>query len=73
MKEVTEIEDIDFSPLTQVKPMMIAMTGLLPQDDEEERQAILAALNQNRNLTSFIYDHLPEETEFYILEKKFWD
>ena len=53
--------------------MMIAMAALVPQDDEEEREAILAALNQNRSLTSFIYDHLPDETEFYVLEKKFWD
>ena len=57
----------------QAKYMMIAMTGLIPKDDEEEREAILSALNHNRQLTSFIYDHLPEESEFYVIEKKFWD
>ena len=53
--------------------MMLAMTAVIPPNDDEERGAILAALNQNRQLTSFIYDHLPEESEFYVMEKKFWD
>jgi hypothetical protein len=66
-------QEIDFAPLNQVKPMIIAMTAVTPQNDEEERESILAALNQNKNLTSYIYDHLPEETEFYVIEKKFWD
>ena len=73
MEEISDVEEIDFTPLIQIKPMIIAMAGLIPQDDDEEREAILAGLNQNRNLTSFIYDNLPEETEFYVLEKKFWD
>ena len=66
-------QEIDFEPLYEVKPMIIAMTAVTPQNDDEEREAILAALNQNKNLTSYIYDHLPEESEFYVIEKKFWD
>ena len=53
--------------------MMIAMTAITPETDEEERAAILAALNGHRNLETFIYETLPEEQEYYVIEKDFWD
>jgi len=65
--------DMDFSPLLAAKPMMIAMTAITPDTDEEERSAILAALNGNKNLETFIYETLPEEQEYYVIEKDFWD
>ena len=64
---------MDFSPLLAAKPMMIAMTAITPDTDEEERSAILAALNGNKNLETFIYETLPEEQEYYVIEKDFWD
>ena len=64
---------MDFSPLLAIKPMMIAMTAITPETDEEERAAILAALNGHRNLETFIYETLPEEQEYYVIEKDFWD
>lgn len=49
------------------------MLAVSPFDEIEEKEAILAALNQNRDLEAYIYDNIAEETEFYILEKSFWD
>ena len=53
--------------------MMIAMTAITPETDEEERESILAAMNGHRNLDAYIYEALPDESEFYVLEKDFWD
>jgi len=53
--------------------MMTAMMALTPESDKHEKQAIMTALNGNRHLENYIYENLPEESEFYILEKKFWD
>ena len=53
--------------------MIIAMTAITPETDEEEREAILAAMNGHRNIDSYINEALPEESEFYVLEKDFWD
>ena len=64
---------MDFSDVELAKPMIIAMTAIIPANDEEESDAILSAFNGNRNLESFIYENLPEEQEFYVIEKKFWD
>ena len=65
--------DVDFSALTAAKPMIIAMTAVTPETDEEERDAILAAMNGNRNLESLIYETLPDEHEYYVIEKEFWE
>lgn len=40
--------DIDYSNLLAAKPMMIAMTAVTPETDEEERGAILAAMNGHK-------------------------
>jgi len=53
--------------------MVIAMTAVTPETDEEERSAILAAMNGNRNLETFIYDTLPDEQEYFVVEKDFWE
>ena len=53
--------------------MITAMTAIIPANDEDECAAILAAFNGNRNLESFIYETLPEEAEYYVIEKKFWE
>ena len=65
--------EVDYTALLAVKPMMIAMTAVTPETDEEERTAILAAMNWNKNLETFIYEILPEEQEFYVIEKDFWE
>jgi len=53
--------------------MMIAMMAVTPETDEEERDAILAAMNGHRNLETFIYETLPDEQEYYVIEKDFWE
>ena len=72
LEELDEVV-IDYSALTVSKPMMIAMTAITPETDEEEREAILAAMNGNKNLETFVYDTLPDETEYYVVEKPFWE
>jgi len=49
------------------------MTAITPETDEEERDAILAAMNGNKNLETFVYETLPDETEYYVVEKPFWE
>jgi len=49
------------------------MMGLKPTDDDEEREAILSALNYNHNIEAYINDHLDEEDTFYLIEKQFFD
>ena len=71
--ENLENEVVDYTALEQAKPMITAMTAIIPANDDDECAAILAAFNGNRNLESFIYETLPEEQEFYVIEKKFWD
>ena len=53
--------DVDFSALVSAKPMIIAMTAVTPETDEEERIAIQAAMNYHKNLETLIYETLPEE------------
>ena len=64
---------IDYSPLTSAKPMIIAMTAITPETDEDERDAILAAMNGNKKLETLIYETLPDESEYYVIERAFWD
>ena len=71
--ENLENEVVDYSALEQAKPMITAMTAIIPANDDDECAAILAAFNGNRNLESFIYETLPEEQEYYVIERKFWD
>ena len=71
--ENLENEVVDYTALEQAKPMITAMTAIIPANDDDECSAILAAFNGNRNLESFIYETLPEEQEYYVIEKKFWD
>jgi hypothetical protein len=52
---------------------MMAMMGLKADNDNEEKEAILAALNNNHNIETYINEHLEEEDTFYIIEKTFWD
>lgn len=65
--------EIDFSALLAARPMLIAMTAVTPETDEEEREAILAAMNGHRQLETFIYETLPDEQEYYVIEKDFWE
>ena len=30
-------------------------------------------MNGNKNLETFIYETLPEEQEYYVIEKNFWE
>ena len=61
--------EIDFSALLAARPMLIAMTAVTPETDEEEREAILAAMNGHRQLETFIYETLPDEQEYYVIPK----
>lgn len=45
---------INFEVYEKTKPIMIAMMGLKPKDEEEEREAILSALNNNHNIEGYI-------------------
>jgi hypothetical protein len=65
--------EIDFSALLAARPMMTAMTAVTPETDEEEREAILAAMNGHKQLETFIYETLPDEQEYYVIEQDFWD
>lgn len=47
--------------------------GLNPKNDEEEREAILSAFDQCRNIEQYIQDNLDKETTFFIVEKPFWE
>jgi hypothetical protein len=46
--------NLDFSVYEKSKYIMIAMMGLKPQDIENEREAILSALNNNHSLEGYI-------------------
>ena len=54
-------------------PMMTSIFALTPANDKEEKYAILASLHGNKDLDSYIYEHLPQESEFFVIEKTFWD
>ena len=48
---------------------MTAMFALGPLDIETERNSILAALKNNPNIETYIYDHLEDPVEeFFIVE-----
>lgn len=68
-----EGKSLNFSALRQAKPMITAMVGLRPGSVKEEKAAILAALNGNPHLDNYIYECLPNEKEFFIVSKAFWD
>ena len=72
LDELQDVE-VDYSALTAAKPMIIAMTAITPETDEDEREAIYAAMNGNKNLETFIYETLPEEREYYVIEAPFWE
>ena len=65
--------DVDFSAILAAKPMITAMTAVTPETDEDERDAILAAMNGNKNLETLIYETLPEEQEYFVVEAGFWE
>jgi hypothetical protein len=49
VEDVTAVP-IDFSQYEKCKPIMQAMMGLRPTSDNEEREAILSALDYNHNI-----------------------
>ena len=68
--DVIDEYEIDYNEFECCRPMLIAMTCITPINDSEERESILAAVNQNPNIESYILDHFTDETEqFYICEK----
>ena len=55
------------------KPMLMAMMAITPKNDLEEKEAIFAALDNNRNVENYIFENFTNEIEkFYICELKFW-
>lgn len=67
--DMTEEYEIDFSLYEGAKYLMTAMFALAPLDIETERNSILAALKNNPNIETYIYDHLEDPVEeFFIVE-----
>ena len=56
---------------------MMAMMGLKPSNDEDEREAILSALDNNHNVEAYIQEHLDEDDfnkdHFYVIDKAFYE
>ena len=70
----TTLCDLNFKLYEDAKFAIIGMVGLVPANIEEERDSILAVLDQNRNMESAINNTLQkEDASYYILEKEFWD
>ena len=70
----TTLCDLNFKLYEDAKFAIIGMVGLVPANIEEERDSILAVLDQNRNIESAINNSLQkEDASYYILEKEFWD
>ena len=72
------IEDIktlvtDFEQYERCKYIMIAMLGLMPEDDQEEKESILAVLDNNHNVETYIHENLEFEEVFYAVDKNFFD
>jgi hypothetical protein len=61
--------NLDFSTYEKCKFVLIAMMGLKPMNEEEEREAILSVLDYNHNIEAYIHEHLEEEDTFYVVEK----
>jgi hypothetical protein len=53
--------------------MLIGSLALACQDNEEQKQAVLKLLNGNSNIQGFIYQHLETESQYYIINSKFWN
>jgi hypothetical protein len=65
--------EIDLTPLRQANPMITAMVGLRAGSSQQEKQAILAALNGNKHLENYIYESLPKERELFVVSADFWE
>lgn len=65
--------NIDFSLYEKARYTMMAMMGLKPSSDEDEREAILSVLGNNHNIEGYIQQHLEIEDVYYIVEKQFFD
>ncbi len=71
--QMLEGKRCSLAPLRQAKPMITAMVALTPLSMKDEKMAILAALNGNKHLDNYIYENLPKEKEYFIVDKSFWD
>ena len=60
---VTEDLEIGFEQYQECKPMLMAMMAITPTSDLEEKEAIFAALNNNRSVESYISENFTEEIE----------
>ena len=65
--------NLNFAIYEKAKYIMIAMMGLTPSDEEEERESILSALSNNHNVEGYIQEHLETEDTFYLIEKQFYE
>ena len=65
---------IDFMEYERSKYSVIAMLGLKPSSDEEEKEAISSVLNYNSNIDAYIFDHLDgTDNTYYVVNKVFFD
>ena len=66
--------DLDFELYEVARHIITGMIGLTPKNVREECSAILAVLNQKRNIEQAIRLELAEpNSQFFIVEKEFWD
>jgi hypothetical protein len=71
---IIEEYDISWAEFDCCKPILTAMTCIAPETDKQEKDAILAAVNDNPNIESYILDNFTSEIEqFFIVEAKFWN
>jgi hypothetical protein len=64
---------IDFSVYEKAKYTLIAIMGLKPNSEEDEREAILSVLGNNHNIEGYIQDHLEVEDTYFMIEKGFFE
>ncbi len=60
---ILEDNDVVFDEFECCLPCIQAMIGLTPQTDKEEKQAILAMVNDNPNIESYILNNITNEIE----------
>lgn len=65
--------DLPFDLYEAARPRVVGMLALKPQNIQQERDAILAVLNNERNIEQAIKRELPErDAQFFVVEREFW-
>jgi len=65
--------EIAFDLYEVCKPMLLCMLCIIPERNDDEKNAIRAAVNNNPNIESYIQENFTSEIEqFYVCEMQFW-